>query len=278
MMKKVGFVVSKRNRKLSLSDQSLVNPLKSMGFAVTPLPWDDSNIKWIDYETLIIRACWNYPDRYDEFLAWLTQIQAMEIKVWNPTPLLIWNSHKKYLLDLQMRGIPTVEMILVDQNSSPFIPMIFDQIRWPDLVIKPAVGATSRGVKRFSQAERADAINYVKKMTPKTGVIIQPLMAEIDNEGEYKFVFFNKQFSHAILFTPHDLKKVVKPTVELIEAAARNLEAIKSPLLYARVDGLIHNNQLTTMEVELIEPELFLDLIPDAPVRFCQAFKELNDH
>jgi hypothetical protein len=65
--------------------------------------------------------------------------------------------------------------------------------------------------------------------------------------------------------------EALSPGMALIEQAQQIINCIKGPLLFARVDGIERDGQLMLMELELIEPFLFLQSNPHAIERFAHA-------
>src|SRR5690606_22142013 len=111
-------------------------------------------------------------------------------------------------------------------------------------------------------------------------IMLQPFMPAIQSEGEWSLLFYGGQFSHAVLKTPKSgdfrsqpdynahLRSLTVPP-EALELAHEALDyAGGRDLLYARVD-MVRNAQGAPclMELELIEPDLYLTYDADAPVR-----------
>jgi hypothetical protein len=65
------------------------------------------------------------------------------------------------------------------------------------------------------------------------------------------------------------------PPAALVEQASAILDTIELPLAYTRVDGVEVDGKLVLMELELIEPYLFLEKHSDAPERFAEAIVKL---
>jgi glutathione synthase/RimK-type ligase-like ATP-grasp enzyme len=265
-MKVVGLVTDKGNRELSPSDRVLIEPLKKYGFKAEPAVWDDNKTEWGMYDLLIVRSCWNYYQKYREWLEWLDGLMAKNTKVWNPIEIMKWNSHKSYLLELEQRGAKIVPSKMAKAGEN---------LQGKDTIIKPLVGAGAHNLRRIkNQAKLED------------DCLVQPYIKEVQN-GEYSLVFFNKQYSHGIIKMPkkNDFRvnfafggsaELAKIPFEYIQQAMRVLKLIPSPLLYARVDGVIKDNEFLLMELELIEPYLFFDLCPQGAASFAKVLYEFN--
>src|SRR4030042_2037048 len=103
-MKTVGLITYCQSPELTPSDQLLVEPLKKLGFNPVAVPWDDENVNWSAFDVLIFRSCWNYHLQYKKFIEWLNHLEKLHIPVWNPIPIIKWNSNKIYLKDLEYKG------------------------------------------------------------------------------------------------------------------------------------------------------------------------------
>jgi hypothetical protein len=115
--------------------------------------------------------------------------------------------------------------------------------------------------------------------------MVQPLVGEIERDGEWSLVFFTGRYSHAVLKRPRagDFRvqrehggtlESVDPEPSVIAAAARTIAAIPfgdAPPLYARVDGCLVGGALLLMELEVLEPELFLRCAPESAGRLADA-------
>jgi glutathione synthase/RimK-type ligase-like ATP-grasp enzyme len=116
--------------------------------------------------------------------------------------------------------------------------------------------------------------------------MVQPFLKNIIKEGEYSLFFFNGKFSHSVLKKPkeNDFRvqeehggniQPLKVNTELISIAENIIKQLFTVPLYGRVD-LVRNtqNEFAIMELELIEPSLYLNKDPQSPQRFAEAFVE----
>lgn len=285
-MKSIALVTYKKSPNLSESDILLVEPFKKIGFSITSAPWDDKKIMWDKFEYVILRSCWDYHERIDEFYEWLDKLERLRVKVWNPLPSIRWNSNKKYLLDLEKKDIPIVPTTIINKNSTLTVESLFSTVNTHEIVIKPTVGASAYEIFRVKDTAINVGQEKIDRLLSKSDIIVQPLMKEVINQGEYSFMFFNKKFSHTMLRSPkkgdfrtnyHEggIETKAQPSDNLIAQATHIVSGIDSPLLYARVDAIDCNGKLTLMELELIEPHLFFDQDSKSPDLFVRAFKEL---
>jgi glutathione synthase/RimK-type ligase-like ATP-grasp enzyme len=262
-MKTVGLVTYKQSPKLTPDDQLLVEPIKKQGFNVKAVAWDDKNVDWSKFDIIVPRSCWNYHLRYEQFMEWLNAIEKLNVPVWNPVPVIRWNSDKKYLRELEYKGIPIIPTVFIEKGEKYNIADIAHHKKWKNLVIKPAIGASSYHLTRIHQNEYIEKQKIFENLIKQSGVLVQPDISSLPEYEEYSFVFIGNIFSHAVKKAP---KKIVAQAEMVIKK-------INSSLLYARVDGIVQNDTFLLMELELIEPELYFNLYPIAPMRFVEALQ-----
>ena len=283
-MKKLGIVTCQRLPTLSMSDQLLLQPLEKLGFNPEPVIWNNKKVDWSSFDYLILRSCWDYYIHIEDYLSWLTQLSTMHVHVWNPLPILKWNSNKKYLKELEYKGVPIIPTVYIEQGEKYFLRDIEDRKRWKHLVIKPAVGADGFGASRITTDLTNSSQKPFDNLLKMGDILVQPFMNEAVIGGEYSFVFIGGNYSHAILkrpvkgdFRPTHISRggviKIEPSNTLIRQAARILEKLGSPLLYARVDGIITNGTLLLMELELIEPYLYFEYAPTSAIKFAKTLK-----
>jgi glutathione synthase/RimK-type ligase-like ATP-grasp enzyme len=250
--------------------------LASAGATVDPLPWtraDDVTA----YDLVLPLVAWGY---HLDFARWLALLDRAEAERWpmvNPPALLRWSSDKAYLAELAERGVSTVPSLVVEACCDADIEEARRRFSSDWLVIKPPVSASATGTHRVGPADDIPADSRGKPM------IVQPLIEEIARTGEYSLMLFDGEFSHAVVkrpaagdfrVQPH-LGGVTLPSppppggVELAQAA---LAAAPAKATYARVD-IIPDDEgtLRIMEMELVEPALFLNHSPDGGVAFVRA-------
>ncbi len=284
-MKNLGLVTYRKLPHLCKSDQLLVEPFRQEGFHAVAVSWDDPSVDWSTFDYLVLRSCWNYYRQYEKFLNWLSLIEQLHIQLWNPLPIIKWNINKKYLKELEYKSIPTVPTIHIEKGTKYLLADIAKRKQWTNLVVKPAINAEGTNIVLIKQNEYSIKQRQFETLCQQSDILIQPLMQKMLTEGEYSLVFLGNQFSHAVLKTPQrgdfrfNLRRGAIKKIELskkfTQQAAYILTTIQSPLLYARVDGINQNGKLILMELELIEPYLFLDQDRKSPERFIQAFKKL---
>ncbi len=251
--------------------------LRKVGIEVEPLPWTMID-KLPEVDLVMPLVAWGYNFDYPR---WLSLLQRAEVERWpllNPPALLRWNGDKAYLKELGAKGIPTVPTVEVDHLSAASLSAASAKFGGLDLVVKPPISGGAHGTYRLKVGDPIPAEVAGKRM------MIQPFQPGIA-AGEYSIILFGGKFSHAVLKTPVAGDFRVQPhlggvdryavppngSVELAQAA---LALAPTEALYARVDMIAGTNgALKIMELELIEPALFLHHAPDKGVAFASAVR-----
>jgi hypothetical protein len=287
-MKKIAFVTYQKAPHLTPDDALAVAPLKELEIEVTPAIWNDPAVNWKRFDAVIVRSCWDYHRQPRQFRQWLDHLQTQQITLWNPAEIIRWNMDKKYLQELAAKGVAIPPTIWLEAESVADLFSLLNETRFAQAVIKPTISATAHQTYRTVPATaRADQAK-LDAVLRRSGVMIQKFVDEITTTGEWSLIFFAGKFSHAVLKRAPDGDFRVQadfggtyhqhlPPPELIKQAEAILRLLEPPLLYARVDGVDRNGQLVLMELELIEPCLFLNIDAAAPRRFAEAiFQFMN--
>jgi glutathione synthase/RimK-type ligase-like ATP-grasp enzyme len=266
-------------------DRLLADALSVRGVSVRAVPWSDSAARWSAFDAVVVRSCWDYFLREGEFHAWLDRLESERVLVHNDVRVLRWNAEKSYLRDIGARGIPVIPTRWLAAGSATSLGELRRETGWSELVVKPTVsGGAHRTWRAMPGAEPADDARLAE-MLDEGAVMVQPLVGEIERGGEWSLVFIAGRYSHAVLKRPRmgDFRvqrehggtlESVEPEDAVIAAAERAVAAIPfgdAPPLYARVDGCIVDGELRLMELEVLEPELFLRCAPESPGRLADA-------
>ncbi|MCX8008116.1 MAG: hypothetical protein N3A54_00255 [Patescibacteria group bacterium] len=252
----VAFATYKDLPQLQYGEHYLLESFHRKNIATELVPWDDPTVDWQQYSYVLPLFCWNYHLKYKEFINWLEKIHAQGVRIVNPIETIKWNSQKPYLLDLEQRRVPIIPTTLIRQNSILFLDSLFDELYSKEIIIKPVVGASKYGVRRMRKKYTEQEYESLQKLLNNGDYLVQPYVKEI-SKGELSFIFFQKSFSHAV----HRLYRNVNhfsPDKHFINQAIDVLNAIPHDVLYARLDFVNVKGQLRVMEVELIEPELYM--------------------
>jgi glutathione synthase/RimK-type ligase-like ATP-grasp enzyme len=270
-------------------DDALPAALAAVGMDPSWVVWDDPDLDPTVADLAVLRSTWDYTERRAAFLAWCESVPGLA----NPADAVRWNTDKTYLLDLAAAGVAVVPSELVRPGGTP---------HWPDteFVVKPTVGAGSRGAARFGRGETADAEAHLAGLhAASRTALVQPYQPAVDTAGETALVFFAGGYSHAFvkgpmltsaaatdasgLFVTERLRPAEPDPAQrrlaedTLDAAADLLGLDRAELLYARVDVVrAGDGGHAVLELELAEPSLgFRQADPGAPLRFASAARNL---
>jgi glutathione synthase/RimK-type ligase-like ATP-grasp enzyme len=278
----IGLATSEQVAYLTSDDRLLVEALAANGVDAEPAIWNDDAVNWEKYSAVVIRSTWDYHLYLDEFLAWLDRLESLEVKVFNAPSLVRWNTEKGYLRDLSDRGIAIVPTRWVERGEKTSLAEILRETGWHDVVVKPAVSASAHRTWRMSADNVDEREEEFASMVDGGRVLVQPFLTAIQSEGEWSLLFYGDVYSHSVLKRPrHDdfrvqqahggTSSVLESSTDVVEQAHRVLEAAGQASLYTRVDGCVVDGRFVLMELELIEPDLFLRAHPSAPTRLAEA-------
>lgn len=252
--------------------------LTEAGIAVEPVPWTDPG-DLAEFNLTLPLVAWGYHQRYAEWRAFLDRLEREKPPVANPVPLLKWNSDKAYLSELCATGIPTVPTLAVASLDEQALDAARAHFGCRELVVKPPVSASAYGTFRLQDGDPfPEAVRGWRMM-------VQPWVAGILDQGEYSMILFDGVLSHALSKVPKSGEFRVQPEYGGIiqrcdpppgseELALAALAAAPAPSSYARVDIVVGaGGELLIMELELIEPALFLDRAPEAGAAFACAVR-----
>jgi glutathione synthase/RimK-type ligase-like ATP-grasp enzyme len=232
--------------------------------------WNDPSTDWSAYDLIVLRATWDYPDHIEEFRAWVRS-EAVVPRLVNSPRLVLGNLHKGYLADMGDLAVPTVVVpagMTVDLG----------RLRWPQVVVKPAVGVGGFGAVRATDQADLDAVT----LDPEAGVdaIVQPYLGDVERGGETSLMCIGGEVTHAVRKIPaegefriHDhwggtVTPVLPSAAEL--AVARDVLATLSGVpAYARVDLIHDGDRYRLVELELVEPYLWFEVQPQAAERLA---------
>ena len=251
--------------------------------------WDDESVDWNAYDRVVVRSTWDYTRNIDDFLAWADSIGAERLR--NPPALIRFNADKRYLTQLQAPTVPTT--LLEPGDALPADDR--------EVVIKPNVSAGGRDTGRFPPGALDEARGLVGHIhATGRAALVQPYLPGVDIDGERSVVFFGGEISHvlhkrAVLRDPGiaplaagghapaaamlDPDLVVPGTasadqLQLAQRVHAELAAMFGQPLYARVDMVPGPDGAPVLiELEAIEPRLYLHLIPGASERLVAAVK-----
>lgn len=271
-------------------DLPAVAALEARGVRVVAAPWNGPFAPFSAADLVCIRSTWDYWDAPEQFRLWLERLKVLP-RVANDPALMLWNLNKRYLLDLAAKGAPLPPTRLVTPDAAA-IAVAMDALGITEAVVKPVVSAGAFGLSRV----RRDEVGALEAAAAALGGegLVQPLISEIATSGETSLVYVDGVFSHAVVKHPKagdiriqiqhggSTQAAVAPDWA-IAAGRRVLELLPSPAVYARVDVVLRQTpgldpQLWLMEVEVLEPSLYLEHAPhEAAKAFAAALMRMMD-
>lgn len=253
-------------------ERPLRDALRAAGHDAEVVAWDDPNVRWNAFDRCILRSTWNYHRAPDAFLAWVDRT-GRETELLNPPDVVRWNAHKGYLVELADRGIPVTPTALVRQGSTRTLADVLAERGWTDVVVKPAVSAGSFATLRAAGAT-AEAERHLARLVVHEDALVQAYLPSVEGYGERSIIFIGGEPSHAMRKSPRfagsdEAVTGPFPIADDELALARTLLGpFGERLLYARVDLARDDaDRPLLMELELIEPSLFLSRHPPALAR-----------
>lgn len=250
--------------------------LERGGVVVEARPWNDPGVL-SGFDLVLPLVAWGYhfdPKRWTGTLDRLENEQRL-VTV-NPIPLLRWNSDKRYLRELGAKGVPTVPAMLVEELDERRLAAARARFG-PKLVIKPLISASAYGIHRLGPTDRLPADAAGRAM------MVQPFLRSVMDEGEYSLMLFDGVYSHSIIKRPIAGDYRTQPHLGGTEDACAMpdgalaialaaLAAAPAKAAYARVDLIrLDDGSLAIIELELIEPSLWLQHAPDKGESFAAA-------
>jgi glutathione synthase/RimK-type ligase-like ATP-grasp enzyme len=262
-------------------DALLSEAFRAEGVETALAVWTDPDVDWAAFDAVLIRATWDYFERYAEFVQWLDRLEALGVALVNPLPVVRWNCDKRYLSALEAAGVPGVPS---REATRAQLAGVIQEFAGREIVVKPTVSGgawhTVRGLAGSDALAQA-----IAPLPDHLRYLVQPFVPEI-SEGEWSLLYFGGRYSHAVLKRPAAGEYRVQPQfgsqvgraepdAALRAAAQRALQAAEAaagaPTAYARIDGVVAGGRFLLMEAELIEPLLFFAGDAEAVGRFARA-------
>jgi glutathione synthase/RimK-type ligase-like ATP-grasp enzyme len=269
---------------LTADDQVLADALTLRGVDVTPIPWTELDpFALLDAPPILLRSTWDYHRVPTMFLAWLQALEDSGRRTWNPPSVARGNVDKIYLKALESAGIAIPQTRWLDRIDGAAIDAAMHEEGWPHAVLKPRIAATAYGtflVDRHSALSDDD-------LTParSSGALLQEVVPEVIERGETSLVYFGGAFSHAVVKRAKDgdfrVQKdfggsvaLTTPSPSVHAFGDRVLTHVPEGCLYTRIDMVESSRGPLLMELELIEPELYFLVVPEAAARFARLIAD----
>lgn len=263
--------------------------MRAQGWEVDTVAWRDPQTDWSAYDAVYLCTAWDYPHYLDEFAAVLQNIERSSATLVNELSLVQWTLRKTYLRDLESRGadiVPSLWRIDIDVEE---IPSWFETHGSNTVVIKPEVGTNAHDTFVLQNPLDAETRSLLATAFLQRAFFVQPFIENIQSEGEFSLFYFGGEYSHAILKRPtvgdfrsqeeHGAQITsVQPCEKLLAAGTKVVSLVDPQPVYVRADFVRGaDNRFLLMELELIEPSLYLRMDNAAAARFAAAFTKHFD-
>jgi glutathione synthase/RimK-type ligase-like ATP-grasp enzyme len=250
-------------------------PLRAEGIEVQGPAWT-AEADFAAFDLVLPLLVWGYHRAGRQWTDMVTRWERAGVRLQNPPSVLRWNADKTYLGRLAERGAPVVPTLYADRLTEEVLHEAAEAFGTDRLIAKPQISASAWQTIRWSPGRPLDG-------GPEGAAMIQPYLPAIERRGEISLIYFAGAFSHALSKVPQPgdfrvqpeydgIITAYDPSPDELAAAEAIQAATDDPLLYARIDlvrGLDDRPQL--MELELVEPDLYLGYGKEAPAAFAAA-------
>ena len=259
-----------------LKEDGLVKTaLGNKGFKVTRKSWSDPEFDWSNTKAVLFRTTWDYFDRYAEWKEWLENTSKVTQMI-NPFSTIQWNMDKHYLGDLKKKGVNIPETLYLERGTQTTLADLLKETGWNDCILKPCISGAARHTYKLNQNNIREHEATFQQLIAEEAFMLQPFQKNVVEKGEVSLMVMGGQFTHAVLKVakPGDFRvqddfggtvHEYTPNKEEIAFAEKAVAACSPQPFYARVDVIRDNNdELAVIEMELIEPELWFRMKPEA--------------
>lgn len=279
-MNRIAIVTARSVREPHPDDLLLVQALLARGCEAHLAAWDDLSVDWAAFDVAVLRSAWNYHLQAADFARWIDSLGSAGVVLVNPAATVRWNLHKRYLLDLAAAGAPVVASKLIDAVTPEQFPERLAGAPWEEIVVKPAVSSTAHHTYRLRRGTALPEALAVAARDIREW-IVQPFVRSVLEHGERSAICIDGRVSHVVrkVARSGDFRvqsdfggSVVDEPLAADDERfiVRVLDALPVRWTYARVDWA-SDPEPRVMEVELIEPELFLARNASSAQRLADA-------
>lgn len=258
--------------------------MEQMGWQIEPVPWRKAEADWNAYTAVYVGTPWDYPGAPQQFIGLLQEIDRSGAVLVNDYSLIAWSLPKTYLRDLEERGVDIVPSIWLETYDATSVTAAYAHFGVQRIIVKPVISTNATDTFLLQRATFQEAATVLQETFRNRPFLVQPYIESIESEGEFSLFFFNAKFSHAIQKIPkaNDFRVQeefgasivpVDPARPLLAAGQMVLQKVRPQPVYARLDFVrAADGRFLLMELELIEPSMYLRMDSKAPQRFAVAF------
>jgi glutathione synthase/RimK-type ligase-like ATP-grasp enzyme len=282
--KRCAFLTMDNTEGWSIDADLAIAPLQARNWQIDWVPWRSPDVDWDRYDAVYIGTPWDYPEDVSRFIGVLERIDRSAAVLVNDLALVRWGIPKTYLRDLEARGAAIVPSLWHEHLSAGQLSSFFEALSVDHLVIKPVVSTNATDTFLLDRDEASAMELRLLGTFSNRAFVVQPFIENIRKEGEYSLFYFGGNYSHAIRKVPKALDFRVQeehganivaaqPDASLVDCADAIMGLVEPLPVYARCD-LVRgaDGRFLLMELELIEPSMYLRMHADAPERFAAEF------
>jgi glutathione synthase/RimK-type ligase-like ATP-grasp enzyme len=282
--KRCAFLTMDNTEGWSIDADLAIAPLQARNWQIDWVPWRSPDVDWDRYDAVYIGTPWDYPEDVSRFIGVLERIDRSAAVLVNDLALVRWGIPKTYLRDLEARGAAIVPSLWHEHLSAGQLSSFFEALSVDHLVIKPVVSTNATDTFLLDRDEASAMELRLLGTFSNRAFVVQPFIENIRKEGEYSLFYFGGNYSHAIRKVPKALDfrvqeehganiVAVEPDASLVDCADGIIGLVEPLPVYARCD-LVRgaDGRFLLMELELIEPSMYLRMHADAPERFAAEF------
>jgi len=270
----------------SIDAEMAFPPMMSMGWTIDALPWRSKDVDWDRFDAVYIGTPWDYPEDPEYFMRMLETVDRSSAILVNDLALVQWTMPKTYLRDLEARGAPIVPSIWLDDFDVDTLADAFNKFGVDRVIVKPVISTNATDTYLLGRATYPRQEAQLRETFANRPHVVQPFIENIQSEGEFSLFYFNKRFSHAIQKIPkqNDFRvqeehgsviNAVDPEAALQRTGDQVMQLVEPLPVYARADFVRGpEGHFLLMELEVIEPSMYLRMDAEAPWRFAEAFHE----
>lgn len=260
------------------SGRLLIDALAARGVKAELRIWTETPAETFAAADLVLPiCCWDYHRDPASFGRWIDDLDRSGARLANAAETLRWNLRKTYLLQMATDDLPVPATFHLPAPSGDAVESVMRRQGWTTAILKPVIGQSGFGVAKLELASRAEW-----RLDGRDESLLQEFQADIGALGESTLTFIDGTFSHGVRrnLKPGEWRanlqfgasyEAFHPSPETIAMARRYLDLAPKPPLYARVDGIVRPDGFLLMELELIEPYLYLEFAPGSADRLAEA-------
>ncbi len=262
-------------------DELVINALEGKDLSVIKKDWNDPNFNWNTTRSVLFRSTWDYFDNFEQFKKWFDKTRNTCLMI-NSSETIEWNLDKHYLLDLQKHQIPIPNSEFIKRGSPVDLSLLMQEKNWNEIVVKPTISGAAKNTYRLKKEDINQFDSTWKKLIYQEDFIVQEFQNNVIKKGEVAMMVIGGKYTHAVLKKAKEGDFRVQddfggsiakysPSEKMVKLAEKCTGILSAIPSYARVDIIWDNSgDLAVSELELIEPELWFRLNPNAAQKLAE--------